>query len=153
MRFRSRVQGTCEDERFKFIPPAGTLGYLASSYLQPSNLSMKSDVFSFGILLLENISGGNAIDVDYSPSSIADWAIPLIKKCDLAAIRDRRMGPPANASVARKLALPASHCAAVDATRRPVMPEVVQLLEEVRKMRVGAWNVNFRLAGRSCVLA
>ncbi|MCO5609244.1 hypothetical protein L7F22_063468 [Adiantum nelumboides] len=44
-------------------PPAGTLGYLDPEYTTPEMLSTKNDVFSFGILLLEILSGRNAIDV------------------------------------------------------------------------------------------
>jgi hypothetical protein len=36
-------------------------------------------VFSFGILLLEIISGRHAVDVNYSQPLVVDWAVPLIK--------------------------------------------------------------------------
>uniref|UniRef100_A0A7N1A3B2 Protein kinase domain-containing protein n=1 Tax=Kalanchoe fedtschenkoi TaxID=63787 RepID=A0A7N1A3B2_KALFE len=135
--FGLALRGHVEDVRIKCTPPAGTLGYLDPSYLAPGDLSTKSDVFSFGILVLEIVSGRNAIDVDYSPPSIIDWAIPLIRICDFSAICDRRIGSPADTSIAQQLALLASRCVAVEAERRPEMGEVAKCLKELRK-RVGA---------------
>ncbi|CAM8917738.1 unnamed protein product [Rhodiola kirilowii] len=131
--FGLAVRGDVEDERVKRTPPAGTLGYLDPSYLVPGDLSTKSDVFSFGILLLEMMSGRNAIDVNYSPPSIIDWAIPIIKKGEFAAICDRRIGPPADTSITGELAVLASHCVAMDGKRRPEIREVVKWLKEIRK--------------------
>lgn len=58
--------------------PAGTIGYLDPCYTTPSKLSTKNDVFSFGVVLLEIISGRKAIDMCRTPASIVDWAVPLI---------------------------------------------------------------------------
>ncbi|KAE8697489.1 Detected protein of unknown function [Hibiscus syriacus] len=83
-------------------PPAGTMGYLDPCYVTPDNLSTKTDVFSFGILLLEIISGRKAIDVAYSPPSIVDWAIPLIKKGKIVPVYDPRIVPPADPIVRKQ---------------------------------------------------
>ena len=53
---------------------------MAPEYAVNGLFSVKSDVFSFGILLLEIMSSRKAIDVSHSPPSIVDWAIPLVKK-------------------------------------------------------------------------
>uniref|UniRef100_A0A7N0ULH1 Protein kinase domain-containing protein n=1 Tax=Kalanchoe fedtschenkoi TaxID=63787 RepID=A0A7N0ULH1_KALFE len=131
--FGLALRGHVEDVRIKCTPPAGTLGYLDPTYLAPADLSTKSDVFSFGVLLLEMISGRNAIDLHYSPPSIIDWAIPLINNGDFVDICDPRIGPPADASVARQLAQLASRCVAVEAERRPEMGEVAKCLKEISK--------------------
>nr|DAD36332.1 TPA_asm: hypothetical protein HUJ06_006973 [Nelumbo nucifera] len=83
---------------FGFTPPAGTLGYLDPGYVLPENLSTKSDVFSFGILLLEIISSRNAIDVNYSPPSVVDWALPLTKQFEFSLLFDPRIGPPGDST-------------------------------------------------------
>ncbi|KAF2291608.1 hypothetical protein GH714_026123 [Hevea brasiliensis] len=49
--FGLALRGHVEDVRIKCTPPAGTLGYIDPGYLAPGDLSTKSDVFSFGILL------------------------------------------------------------------------------------------------------
>ncbi|KAK7282872.1 hypothetical protein RIF29_11966 [Crotalaria pallida] len=135
--FGLALRGHVEDVRVKCTPPAGTLGYLDPCYLAPEDLSAKSDVFSFGILLLEIISGRNAIDVNYSPPSVVDWAVPLIRRGEFDGICDRRIGAPADAAVVRELAVLAARCVRKTAERRPSMAEVVECVKNARR-RIGA---------------
>lgn len=127
-----------DDSRLRSTPPAGTMGYLDPGYVTPDNLSTKTDVFSFGILLLEIISGRKAIDVAYSPPSIVDWAIPLIRKGKLLSVYDPRVVPPKDAS---SLAVVAAKCVRSCKERRPSMKEVVQCLSELsRLVPLHSWN-------------
>lgn len=134
-----------EDERLRSTPPAGTLGYLDPSYLAPADLTAKSDVFSFGILLLEIVSGRDAIDLNHSPSCIVDWAVPLIKRGEFAAICDSKIRNRPQSVVIRKLAIMAARCVRSTAKKRPDMSEVVECLKTVRKIS-HVWN---RLRRRS----
>lgn len=138
--FGLALRGHVEDVRVKCTPPAGTLGYLDPCYLAPEDLSAKSDVFSFGILLLEIISGRNAIDVNYSPPSLVDWAVPLIKRGEFAGICDRRIRAPSDSAVVRQLAVLAARCVRSTADRRPSMAEVVECVKVARK-RIGASRI------------
>ncbi|GMI90610.1 hypothetical protein HRI_002730300 [Hibiscus trionum] len=131
--FGLALRGHVEDVRFNCTPPAGTLGYLDPAYLDPSDVSTKSDVFSYGILLLEIISGRHAIDLNYSPSSVVDWAVPLIEGGDFAAVCDDRVGPPSDKEVVRRLAALAARCVRSNAEKRPGIVEVVECLTAVRK--------------------
>ncbi|KAJ4966482.1 hypothetical protein NE237_018331 [Protea cynaroides] len=123
--FGLAVRGHVDDVRIRCTPPAGTLGYLDPGYDAPENLSTKSDVFSFGILLFEIISGRNAIDMNYCPSSVVDWTLPLIRKGNFTSLYDPRIGPPDDPSVIRELAVLAARCVASDAEKRPAMAAVV----------------------------
>ncbi|MED6155421.1 hypothetical protein PIB30_004848 [Stylosanthes scabra] len=131
--FGLALRGHVEDVRVKCTPPAGTLGYLDPCYLAPEDLSAKSDVFSFGILLLEILSGRNAIDVNFSPPSVVDWAVPLIKRGEFSGICDRRIGAPSDKEVVRMVAVMAARCVRSTAEKRPSMEEVVQCLKIARK--------------------
>ncbi|KAF2319666.1 hypothetical protein GH714_017915 [Hevea brasiliensis] len=133
--------GIDDDYRLKSTPPAGTIGYLDPCYVTPDNLSTKTDVFSFGILLLEIISGRKAIDVGHSPPSIVDWAIPLIKKGKLRAIYDPRIAPPKDPMTRKQLALIAAKCVRSCRERRPAMKEVVDWLTALSKLvPLHSWN-------------
>lgn len=124
-------------------PPAGTLGYLDPCYVTPENLSTKTDVFSFGILLLEIMSGRKAIDVAYSPPSVVEWAVPLLRKGKVGAIYDPRISPPKDAKVRRQLAVLAASCVRSSDERRPSMEEVVEQLNVLSKAASAAakaWN-------------
>lgn len=130
-----------DDFRLRSTPPAGTMGYLDPCYVTPDNLSTKTDVFSFGILLLEIISGRKAIDVAYSPPSIVDWAIPLIKRGKLLAVYDPRIPPPKDPSLRKQLAVVAAKCVRPCRERRPTMKEVAECLSGLSKLvPLHSWN-------------
>lgn len=95
---------------------------------------MKIDVFSFGILLLEIVSGRKAIDVAHSPPSVVDWAAPLLREGKLSMLFDRPKIRWQGSSSRRSLS------AACDHTRR-CMTEVVQQLKVLSKtVPSRAWN-------------
>ncbi|KAH7404630.1 hypothetical protein KP509_15G035400 [Ceratopteris richardii] len=123
------------------IPPAGTLGYLDPEYTTPDMLSTKIDVFSFGILLLEIISGRNAIDINHNPPGIVEWAIPLIKSGQVQAVCDPRMSPPKNLSSLKQMALVAARCVRDRSSRRPEMADVLRKLQEISHM-MGSSMIN-----------
>ncbi|KAL2496439.1 Serine/threonine-protein kinase-like protein [Forsythia ovata] len=150
--FGLALRGHVEDVKVKCTPPAGTFGYLDPGYLAPGDLSTKSDVFSFGILLLEIISGRNAIDMNYSPSSVVDWAVPAIKSGDFSGICDPRIGPLEDAEALRIIAVVAARCVRSTAAKRPGMAEVVECLNSAYKRLKAAniqiWNNFGRRVGR-----
>ncbi|KAJ4890126.1 Serine/threonine-protein kinase-like protein [Raphanus sativus] len=137
--FGLAIRCNAEDQRVKSTPPAGTMGYLDPDYVTADRLSTKTDVFSFGILLLEIISGRKAIDVRYSPSFIVDWAIPMIKRGKIGGIYDPVIGPPVDVSVRNHLGLVAAKCVRTCREKRPGMEEVVGwltgLTQSVRSRR------------------
>ncbi|KAL8204332.1 hypothetical protein R6Q57_009955 [Mikania cordata] len=130
-----------DDYRLLSTPPAGTIGYLDPGYVTPDNLSTKTDVFSFGILLLEIISGRKAIDVSHSPPSIVDWAIPLIRRGKLSSVFDPRIPPPKDPAVRKQLAVIAAKCVRSCRERRPSMNEIVESLSFLVKLvPLRSWN-------------
>ncbi|KAM0823935.1 hypothetical protein ACQ4PT_070518 [Festuca glaucescens] len=112
--------------------PAGTMGYLDPSYTEPGRLGPESDVFSFGVVLLEIVSGRKVMDMNASPSSIVAWAVPLIRAGLARQVFDgRAAGPPpggvAEAAIARVLDV-AARCVSGVVERRPTMSEVASEL-------------------------
>ncbi|CAN6824332.1 unnamed protein product [Brassica oleracea] len=140
--------GNVDDDRLKATPPAGTMGYLDPSYLAPADLTAKSDVFSFGILLFEIVSGRDAIDLNYSPPCVVDWAVPLVKRGEYGAICDLKIRNRPSSAVIRRLVVMAARCVRSTAEKRPDMSEVVECLKTVRKISQESpvWN---RLRRRS----
>uniref|UniRef100_A0A5B7A5L6 Putative serine/threonine-protein kinase RLCKVII n=1 Tax=Davidia involucrata TaxID=16924 RepID=A0A5B7A5L6_DAVIN len=59
----------------------GTYGYCAPDYAMTGQLTFKSDIYSFGVVLLEIITGRKAIDDTRSAAeqNLVAWARPLFK--------------------------------------------------------------------------
>lgn len=95
--------------------------------------AIKSDLYSFGIVLLEIVSGRKAYDREYMPPGIIEWALPLIKHGKAAAIIDRNVALPRNVEPLLRLADIAELCIRENPSERPTMSEVVTWLEKIVK--------------------
>ncbi|CAN1846815.1 Probable serine/threonine-protein kinase PBL10, partial [Linum perenne] len=109
-------------------------GYAAPEYLATGHLTARSDVFSFGVVLLEMLSGRRAIDKN-RPSgehNLVEWAKPYIgNKRKVFKILDNRLEGQYTMEVAFKAASLALRCISIEAKLRPSMEEVVRILEEI----------------------
>ncbi|KAK3226508.1 hypothetical protein Dsin_006370 [Dipteronia sinensis] len=94
---------------------------------------MKSDVYNFGIGLLEILSGRKAFDREYTPPGIVEWALPLIKQGKAAAIIDRNVVLPRNVEPLLKLADIAELAIRENPSERPTMSVVATWLEQIVK--------------------
>lgn len=117
------------------VPIEGTVGYLAPEYFSHGIVDEKTDVFAFGVFLLELISGKKP--VDSSHQSLRSWAKPILKRGEIEKLIDPRLEGTYEAMEMGKLALAASLCIRASATWRPTMSEVLEIMmgEEVEKER------------------
>ncbi|KAG6781939.1 hypothetical protein POTOM_011325 [Populus tomentosa] len=124
--------------------PAGTIGYLDPSYTTPSKLSTKIDVFSYGVVLLEIISCQKVIDVSRSPSSIAEWAVPLIEEQRLMEICDTRIALPTfMEGTIKHLLYVAARCVSCREENRPSITEIVKGMDKnclVERVQMPSWT-------------
>ncbi|KAJ4727557.1 Kinase family protein [Melia azedarach] len=104
----------------------GTFGYLAPEFLMHGIVDEKTDVFAFGVLLLELVTGRRALD--YSQQSLVLWAKPLIKKNAIRELVDPALGDDYDSRQINLVLLAASLCIQQSSIRRPQMSQVVQLL-------------------------
>lgn len=124
--------------------PAGTIGYMDPCYTTPGKLSTKNDVFSFGVVLLEIVSGRKAMDVTRTPTCISEWAVGLIKQGRMEDVLDPRVNPvPAYmARTVRHMVLVALRCVSMNEACRPSMGEIVEGLEScfLERVRIPIWT-------------
>ncbi|KNA19104.1 hypothetical protein SOVF_064650, partial [Spinacia oleracea] len=113
---------------------AGTMGYVAPEYALYGQLTERSDVFSFGVVLLELLSGKKAILSDagnpsLSPSLVTDWAWSLVRKGHGLDVIEEGMPELGPESVMEKYVLTAVLCSHPQLYARPTMDQVVKILE------------------------
>ncbi|KAL2533655.1 Serine/threonine-protein kinase-like protein CCR1 [Abeliophyllum distichum] len=94
---------------------------------------MSTDVYNFGIVLLEILSGRKACDADCTPPNVKDWAVPLIRRGKAAAIIDRYVALPRNVEPLLKLADIAELALKEDPKERMTITELVLLLDQLVK--------------------
>jgi serine/threonine-protein kinase PBS1 len=58
----------------------GTVGYCVPEYVRAGTLTVKTDVYSLGVLLLELVTGRRAVDSTRPPSEqlLVAWARPML---------------------------------------------------------------------------
>ncbi|KAK9097380.1 hypothetical protein Sjap_022877 [Stephania japonica] len=108
------------------LPIEGTLGYLAPEYFMHGIVDEKTDVFAFGVLLLEIISGRKP--VDGSHQSLLSWAKPLLNEGELEKLVDARLGGDYDIIQLDRLAFTASLCVRASSVWRPTMSEVLEVM-------------------------
>lgn len=112
----------------------GTYGYAAPEYVMTGHLTARSDVYGFGVVLLELLIGRRAMDKS-RPSrehNLVEWARPLLNhNKKLLRILDPRMEGQYSTKMALKVANLAYQCLSQNPKGRPVMSQVVEILETI----------------------
>ncbi|XP_021827063.1 PTI1-like tyrosine-protein kinase At3g15890 isoform X1 [Prunus avium] len=109
----------------------GTLGYLAPEYAMWGKVSESCDVYSFGILLLEIISGKKPIEKlpGGVKRDIVQWATPYVQKGLFNQIADSRLKGKFDREQVKSTVLIAMKCTDNSPDNRPTMIEVVDWLK------------------------
>ncbi|XP_040998337.1 probable serine/threonine-protein kinase PBL17 [Juglans microcarpa x Juglans regia] len=110
----------------------GTYGYAAPEYVMTGHLTSRSDVYGFGVVLLELLIGRRALDKS-RPSrehNLVEWARPLLNhNKKLLRILDPRLEGQYSVKAVMKVAHLAYQCLSQNPKGRPLMSHVVGILE------------------------
>ncbi|KAF6153794.1 hypothetical protein GIB67_001027 [Kingdonia uniflora] len=118
---------------------AGTMGYLAPEYLQYGKATEKTDIFSFGVVVLELACGRRPIENTTSNRMInlVDWVWGLHSEGKLVEAADSRLKGEFKKEEMKKLLLVGLSCANPSCIERPSMRRVLQILNgEAELVRV-----------------
>ncbi|KAG5125149.1 hypothetical protein JHK82_031886 [Glycine max] len=111
---------------------AGTVGYTAPEYALHGQLSKKADTYSYGIVVLEIISGQKSTDVrvddDGEEESLLRQAWKLYERGMHLELVDETLNDNYDAEEVKKIIEIALLCTQASAAMRPAMSEVVVLL-------------------------
>ncbi|KAK7265306.1 hypothetical protein RJT34_32924 [Clitoria ternatea] len=122
------------------IPVEGTFGYLAPEYFMHGIVDEKTDVFAFGVLLLEIVTGRRP--VDSSKQNLLLWAKPMMESGNIGELADPTLEGRYDEEQLYRVVLTASYCVRQTATWRPPMSEVLELLTSGQDSEVGkSWRI------------
>ncbi|XP_059429501.1 receptor-like serine/threonine-protein kinase NCRK [Corylus avellana] len=131
----------------------GTFGYFAPEYAIVGKASLKSDVFSFGVVLLELISGRQPIykSTSKGEESLVIWATPRLQDSRrvITDLPDPRLNGNFPEEEMQIMAYLAKECLLLDPDDRPTMSEVVQILSTITPEKSRRRNLPVYLYQRS----
>ncbi|KAK2403469.1 receptor serine/threonine-protein kinase ALE2 [Trifolium repens] len=115
----------------------GTFGYVAPEYAMTGHLLVKSDVYSYGVVLLELLTGRKPVDMSQptGQENLVTWARPILRdKERVEELADPRLGGRYPKEDIVCVCTIAAACVAPEASQRPTMGEVVQSLKMVQRI-------------------
>ncbi|XP_074338584.1 putative receptor-like protein kinase At5g61350 isoform X2 [Apium graveolens] len=109
----------------------GTFGYMDPAYFLTGRLTRKSDVYAFGVVLFEVLSGRRAVDLSHNDeqSGLAGWAQNCIKQGRIDDIIDSSLIMQISQKSLLAFVKIASQCLDSQPNCRPTMAEIVVVLE------------------------
>ncbi|KAG8061719.1 hypothetical protein GUJ93_ZPchr0003g18051 [Zizania palustris] len=115
----STPQLTCTDI-------TGTFGYLAPEYFSHGKVNKKIDVYAFGVVTLEIISGRRPIRTGCAKGqeSLVGWAKPLLSSGEIKQLVDPILGNDYDCDEMERMTLAASLCTRISSHSRPKMSQV-----------------------------
>ncbi|KAK7256281.1 hypothetical protein RIF29_29722 [Crotalaria pallida] len=112
----------------------GTFGYAAPDYIETGHLTTKSDVWSFGVVLYEILTGRRSMERNRpkTEQKLLEWVkqYPPESKRFVLLIDPRLIGQ-YSINGAQELAKLADHCLRKSAKDRPTMSQVVERLKQI----------------------
>nr|XP_043615411.1 probable receptor-like protein kinase At5g59700 [Erigeron canadensis] len=115
----------------------GTRGYIDPQYLKCHKISRKSDVYAFGVVLLEVLCGKRPMDGKRGVSDLAKWIQQHISNRTLHQIIDRRVLGTVKPECLEYFANTTSTCLQQEPEKRPSMSKVVAQLESALEYQTG----------------
>ncbi|KAH6786037.1 hypothetical protein C2S51_038492 [Perilla frutescens var. frutescens] len=109
----------------------GTFGYVSPDYASTGMLNERNDVYSFGVLLMEIMTGRSPVDYSRPPGemNLVDWFKGMISSHRGEELVDPLIGVPPPSRALKRVLLVCLRCIDIDSNKRPKMGQIVHMLE------------------------
>ncbi|KAJ8493762.1 hypothetical protein OPV22_015483 [Ensete ventricosum] len=109
----------------------GTFGYVAPEYASTGMLNESSDIYSFGILIMEIISGRSPVDYSRPPGEVnlVDWLKTMVSNRNSEGVLDPKIPEKPSSRALKRTLLVALRCVDPDSRKRPKMGHIIHMLE------------------------
>ncbi|GER30110.1 protein kinase superfamily protein [Striga asiatica] len=109
----------------------GTFGYVSPDYASTGMLNEGNDVYSFGVLLMELITGRSPVDYSKPPGemNLVDWFKGMVASRRGEEVVDPLIDVPPPSRSLKRILLLCLRCIDLDANKRPKMGQIVHMLE------------------------
>ncbi|XP_031396073.1 probable serine/threonine-protein kinase PBL5 [Punica granatum] len=110
---------------------AGTFGYLAPEYFMHGKVSDRVDVYAFGVVILELLSGRKPIGGEYpkGQESLVMWVKPILQSGKVSRLLDPSLGSDYDHERIRRMVLAATLCVEHSPQTRPEINLVLKFLQ------------------------
>ncbi|VVB14116.1 unnamed protein product [Arabis nemorensis] len=122
------------DEKGRVL--AGGFGYVALELAMTGHIGTEADVYTFGVILLELLTGLKAFDTERSDDkrSLAVWTKSYLSN-KIGEIIDPRFGNDYPVNAATQMGKLIKRCIAQDKNKRPLMQQVLDGLNDIAEMK------------------
>ncbi|CAA3030869.1 probable receptor-like serine/threonine-protein kinase At4g34500 [Olea europaea var. sylvestris] len=109
----------------------GTFGYVSPDYASTGMLNEGNDVYSFGVLLMEIITGRSPVDYSRPPGemNLIEWFKGMVGSRRGEELVDPLIEIPPPPRTLKRVLLVCLRCIDLDASKRPKMGQIVHMLE------------------------
>lgn len=123
-----------EDRSHLSTRVAGTLGYTAPEYAVHGQLTEKADTYSYGVVVLEIVSGRKSIDMNQLPHMqyLLEWVWKLYETNEVLKMVDETMGDEYDKEEVLRMIQLGLLCTQASVAQRPSMSEIVAMLVSKR---------------------
>ncbi|KAJ4703541.1 Receptor-like protein kinase [Melia azedarach] len=109
---------------------AGSCGYIAPEYAYTLRVNEKSDIYSFGVVILELVTGRRPVDPEFGEKDLVKWVCTTLDQKGVDHVLDPKLDLCFKEEICKVLNI-GLLCTSPLPINRPAMRRVVKLLQEV----------------------